>query len=434
MVSKIFFILLIILLSMVGFAAYQNPQTVDFTILRGMTFHVSLTVLVLFAFCLGALIVLIVTIIRDTRRSFRLRKERKNQRKEMEKLSVYSAMLERLLWGNAKEIENQLTRIGKDFKQDERFLRIKAELYKRRSQWAEAYQIVSQLRLAQDPPKISTMMEEATLARKAEMPDKARLIYREILTLNATYLPALEGLRELLEDEANWGEIIPIQERILKSSTHKEEEKKRLLRYQVKHAMEQIGSDQPEEAWKGAELARTLLKKDPQNRGLYVLLGHYYQKIEKPKDAVKIWEKGFNKTKDPYFLTLIEALLTDEGKENEGLKRYGKALRENPGDIATAFFYARYCLENEKADLAQKVIEELPEAARSYPAIQLLKAKILAENGKKDSAYETCSEVVSREKWMDLSLVCRACGHPVDTWQSECPYCGAMNSIAYNLP
>ncbi len=434
MVSKIFFILLIILLSMVGFAAYQNPQTVDFTILHGMTFHVSLTVLVLFAFCLGALIVLIVTIIRDTRRSFRLRKERKNQRREMEKLSVYSAMLERLLWGNAKDIENRLTSISKDFKQDERFLRIKAELYKRRERWTEAYQIVSQLRLAQDPPKISTMMEEASLAQKAGMSDKARMIYKEILTLNATYLPALEGLRGVLEGAGNWEEIIPVQERILRVTSNKEEEKNRLARYRFKHAVQLIEADIPEKAQKGAELARTLLKKNSQNRGLYVLLGHSYRRTKRPKDALKIWEKGFSKTKDPYFLTLIEALLTEEGKGDEMIKRYGKALKEHPGDIAITYFYARYCLENGKAEMARKVVEDLPETARSYPFIQLLEARILAEEGKKDSAYETCSKVVSREKWGELPLVCRSCGHAVEAWQSECPHCGTVNSIGYDLP
>ena len=433
MVSKIFFILLIILLSMVGFAAYQNPQVVDFTLIRGTTFHVSLTVLVLFAFCLGALIVLVVSIIRDTKRSFRLRGERKAQKKEMEKISAYAVMLEQLMWGNVKDIENRLVSISKDFNEDGRFLRVKAELYKRKKMWTEAYQVISQLRLTQDPPKISTMMEEARLAKEAGLTDKARAVYEEILLLNATYLPALEGIREILESEEKWEEIIPVQERILKATSKKADEKRRLLHYRVKLARRLMEADEPERTLKGVELARSLLKKDPENRGLYALLGEYLWKAGKIKEAIKVWEKAYTKTKDSHFLALLESLFKDEGKHEEIFKRYGKAIRENPGNVVTAFFYARYCLENGKMDVARKVIEDLPEEARRYPFIRLLQARILAEEGQKESAYETCSEVVKDEKWMDIPLICRACGASTATWSDICPHCGAMNTIAYDL-
>lgn len=434
MISKIFFIFLIILLSMVGFIAYQNPQLVDFTLIRGTTFHISLTVLVLFAFCLGALIVLVVSIIRDARRGFRLRKERKVQKREVEKLSAYAVILERLMWGSVKEIENRIESISKDFKEEGRFLMVKAELYKKKGQWNEAYQIISQLRLTQEPPRISTMMEEARLAKAAGLAERARMVYKEILSINSIYLPALEGIREILEEGEKWGEVIPIQERIIRAvSTNKGEEKERLALYRYKYARQLLGMSSRETALKGVELAKSLLKKNPENQGLYVLLGNYYRRIGKIKEAVKIWDKAFSMTHDAIFLTLLEALFVDEGKAGEMLKRYAKATRENPENIAVAFYYARFCLENGKLDVANKVMEDLPEKAEAYPFVGLLKASILAREGKKEVAYDTCFEVAREEGWLGIPLVCRACGHHVSTWMDSCPNCGETGTLSLAL-
>ncbi len=433
MVSKIFFILLIILLSLVGFAAYQNPQAVDFTVFRGVTFHVSLTVLVLFAFCLGALIVLIVSIIRDTRRSFRLRKERKAHKREIEKLTTYAVILERLIWGNVKDIENRLTAIHKDFQAEGRFLRIKAELYKKKGQWREAYQIISQLRLTQEPSKFPIMMEEAHLAKVAGLPDKALSVYKEILAINSVYLPALEGIREILSEQENWEEIIPIQERIIKASSKKTEEKKRLALYQTRYARQLLVSTKEEDTLKGLELAKSLLKKDPGNTPLYVHLGNYYRRIGKTRDAIKLWDKAFSKTHHPYFLLLLESLFADGGKTEEILKRYAKATREHPESIAIAFYYAKFCLDNDKVDVARKVLEDMPDKAGEYYFVGLLKARILAQEGKKDAAFKACSEVVQGEKWLEIPLVCRACGTSLKAWRDECPSCGEMNTIMFNV-
>ncbi len=433
MVSKIFFILLIILLSLIGFAAYQNPQAVDFTIFRGMTFHVSLTVLVLFAFCLGALIVLVVSIIRDTRRGFRLRKERKAHKQEVEKLTTYSVILERLLWGSVKDIENRIESISKDFREEGRFLRIKAELYKKKGQWNEAYQVISQLRLTQEPPKISTMMEEARLAKAAGMTEKARMVYKEILSINTVYLPALEGIREIMEEEENWEEIIPIQERIIKASSNKAEEKKRLKLYRTKYARQLLQQLEDKGGMKGVELAKSLLKKDPENKSLAVHLGNYYRRTGKVKEALKVWDKAFSKTRDAYFLTLLESFLTDEGKTDDMLKRYAKATRDNPENVAIALHYAQFCLKLDKVEEARKVMEDLPDKAGEYPAVGLLKARILAQEGKKDAAYDACFEVAREEKWLNLPMACQACGASLKGWRDECPNCGEMNTVTYDL-
>jgi len=433
MISKIFFLFLVILLSLVGFVAYENPQVVEFTIIRGTTFHVSLTVLVLFAFCLGALIVLIVSFIRDMNRGLRLRKERKVQKREMEKLSAYAVILERLMWGNVKDIEDRLNNISKDFKEKGRFLRVKAELYKKREQWDKAYQAISQLRLSEESPKISTMMEEARLAKAAGLEDKALIAYKEILSINSIYLPALQGIRETLEEQEKWEEIIPIQERIIKASTNKEEEKKRLVIYRYKLAQQLIVASNEEIAIKGAELAKSLIRKDPKNSSLSVLLGNYYRLAGKTKEAIKVWEKAFSKTRNVYFLTLLETLLLDEGKSEEMLKHYSKAYKENPENLAIAFYFTRFALKNGKVEEARKVIDSLSEKAWDYPFMGLLKAAVLAGEGQKEEAFDTCEGVVKEEGWLEIPFVCHKCGHRVATWRDTCPNCGEIDAISFDL-
>jgi lipopolysaccharide biosynthesis regulator YciM len=418
---------------MVGFIAYQNPQAVDFTLVRGVSFHVSLTVLVLFAFCLGALIVLVVSIVRDTKRSFRLRKERKAQKREIERLSAYSVILERLMWGNVKDIENRLESISKDFKEEGRFLRVRAELYKRQGRWNEAYQIISQLRLVQESPKISTMMEEARLAKAAGLEEKALGTYKEILTINASYLPALQGMREILEELEKWEEIVPIQERIIKASSEKEPEKKRLAGYRYRLARELLNEAEEASRQKGVEIMRSLMKKDPKNVSLYVTLGNYYQQNGKTKEAIKIWEKGFAKTGDATLLALQEDLYIEEKKEGEILKRYAKAIKDSPDNVAAAFFYIRFCLRQDKLEEAGKVIEGMPEKVWEYPFMRLLKAVFLARDGKKEEAFDLCEDVAKDKDWMRLPYECQKCGEKYKAWVDICSRCGEIGSLTFDL-
>jgi lipopolysaccharide biosynthesis regulator YciM/uncharacterized integral membrane protein len=433
MISKIFFLLLIILLSMVGFIAYQNPQAVDFTLVRGMSFHVSLTVLVLFAFCLGALIVLVVSMIRDTKRGLRLRRERKAQKREMEKLSAYSVILERLMWGNVKDIESRLEAIGKDFKEEGRFLRVKAELYKRQDKWNEAYQIISQLRLIEESPKISTMMEEARLAKAAGLEEKAIGTYKEILSINASYLPALQGMRGILEEQEKWEEIVPVQERIVKASSDKENERKRLVEYRYRLARQLLNESDETAALKGVEIARSLMKKDSGNSSIYVLLGNYYRQNGKIKDAAKIWDKGFAQTGNAVFLPLLEELFLGEKKEGEILKRYAKALKDHPDDKAIGLFYIRFCLKQDKLEEAKKVFDGLTEAVQEFPLIRLMKAIFLARQERKDEAFDLCEDVAKDKDWMRIPYECRKCGEKLKSWIDICPRCGEIDSITLDL-
>ncbi len=433
MISKIFFLFLIILLSMVGFVAYENPQVVDFTVIRGTSLHVSLTVLLLFAFCLGAMIVLVVSIIRDTKRGLRLRKERKAQKRELEKLSAYSVILERLMWGNVKGIENRLEVLGKDFKEEGKFLRIKAELHKRKGQWNEAYQVISQLRIIQESPKISLMMEEARLAKAAGLEEKALGTYKEILSINATYLPALQGMREILETQEKWQELVSVQERIIKASSDKTPEKKRLAGYRYRLACQLLNEADDASTQRGVELIRSLMKKDSQNSSLYVTLGNYYRRNEKVKEAAKIWDKGFSKTGNATFLVLLEELFVEEKKDGEALKRYAKALKEHPDDVAIAFCYLRFCLRQEKMEEAKKIIESLPEKTWDYSFMRLLKAIYTAKEGKKDEAYDLCEDATRDKGWLRLPYECRNCGEKLNTWVDICPRCGEIDSLGFDL-
>ncbi len=433
MISKIFFLLLIILLSLIGFVAYQNPQTVDFVLVRGLSFHVSLTVLLLFAFCVGALIVLVVTIVKDTRRSLKLRKERKAQRREMEKVSAYAVVLERLLWGNVKDIENRLESLGKKFKEEEKFLRVKAEIYKRKGQWNEAYQIISQLRLIQESPKISIMMEEARLAKAAGLEEKALGTYKEILALNASYLPALLGMREILEEKERWGELLAIQERIVKSTSDKEPEKKRLFTYRYRQARQLLNEPDEESVAKGVNLARSLLRKHGEIRGLYVMLGDYYRGNGKVKDAIKIWDKGFSKTGSALFLELLEDLFHEEKRDDEMVKRYAKALKEHPEKVVIAYDYIRFCLRQDKIEEAGKVIARLPDKVWEYPFMQIQKAIYLAREGKKDEAFDVCEDVTKGKDWMRPLYKCRNCGETYRVWTDVCVKCGEIDSLVIDL-
>jgi len=436
-ISKIFFLLLIIFLSLIGFAAYQNPQTIDFKFFQGASFTAPLSVLVLFAFCLGALIVLGVMIIRDIRRASRLRKERKTQKRETEKMAVYTATLENLLWGNPADVSARLEKMKKSFKEDARLLRVRLELYKRLEEWRAAYQVVSQLRAQTEPPDTELLMDEGTLADKAGLPDKALEVFREILEQKRDYLPALKGIRDILIRQENWEEAINFQDRIVRAEgkTEKATEQEMLftLRYRLAKTLLLPPGAGTAKQEKGIKLIRALMKKSPDNSAFPVLLGHYYQRREQKKEAVKIWETAFSKTGNAYFLYLMEKILREDERLDEVLKRYGKAYRATPGNPETAFLYARVCLETDHTDEAEKVLSSLPEEAWEHPAFGLLKADLLIRQKKEKEAFDACRRGIEQEKLTEMSLVCGTCGNREAQWQDICPACGAIGTLRVNL-
>ena len=433
MISKIFFLLLIIFLSLIGFAAYQNPQTVDFKVFQGTSFTTPLSALVLFAFCLGALIVLCVMIIRDIRRAAHLRKERKAQKREMEKIADYTITLEELLWGDLADVGTRLEKMKKSFKEDTRLLRVRLAFYKRLEEWRAAYQIVSQLRAHTDSPDTGLLMDEATLADKADLPDKALAVFKEILGQKRDYLPALEGIRDILEREEKWEEAINFQARIVKASgkNAKEAAQEDLfrLRYRLAKKLLSDSETNAEAQETGIKLIRSLMKKAPENNALPILLGRYYQRKGRGKEAVKVWETAFSKTGNTYFLYLTESALREDERLDEMLKRYGKAYRATPENLETAFLYARFCLKTEKTDEAEKVLASLPNKAEEHPAFGLLKADLLIRQKKEKEAFGACRHAIEQEKLTEMPFVCGACGNRETQWQDICPACGAIGTL-----
>ena len=437
MISKIFFLLLIIFLSLIGFAAYQNPQTVDFKVFHGTSFSIPLSALVLFAFCLGALIVLCVMIIRDIRRGIHLRQERKIHKQEVEKRDTYTVTLENLLWGNPADVSGRLEKMNRNFKDDTRLLRVRLELYKRLEEWRAAYQTVSQLRALAISPEIPLLMEEAILADKTGLPDKALAVFRETLEQKRDYLPALKGIRDILERQEKWEEAINFQDRIVRISdknTKKIEQKEFFtLRYKLaKKLLSDLGTG-TEVQETGIKLARSLIKKAPKNGALPVLLGHYYQRKGQGKEAVKIWEAAFSKTGDTHFLYLMEKVFREDKKLDEMLKRYGKIYRATPKNLETAFLYARLCLETDKTEVAEKVLVSLPNEVWGHPSFGLLKADLLIRQKKEKEAFDVCRHAIEQEKLTEMPFICGACGNRETQWQDICPICSAIGTLRVDL-
>src|SRR4030043_936771 len=248
--NKLSIFIFILFLGVVALFAISNQEATTIKIPFGKIYEISKIALLLFSSAIGALTMLIIFAIRDTKRFIDNWQYQKKQKKEAEVQELYSKALNSLLAQNEDEAKEYLQGVlSKEPEHLGALLRlgdiaISAEDFHKA---AENYQKARNL----NPQNLEKLFSMERLMERTGRWSDALHYLDEILDIDEENLSALYEKRMVLETKGRWDEIMSVQKLILKNEhTEKDRNRERqnIVGYKYEYGRQSLENGELEKA------------------------------------------------------------------------------------------------------------------------------------------------------------------------------------------
>lgn len=427
--GKFTIFVLIVILFALGFFAYSNNEPVTVKVPFGAVYEISKIALMLFSAAFGAFFMLLIVIVRDTKRFMATYQFNKKQRKEEKIQSIYSKAVTDIIANDEPGAKGLLEEILKiDSGHEDALLRL-GDMAVKRERYDEAKDYYRRV-LDANPRSIEAMLAlEEVLEKTAKWRDALNLV-EEIIEADPDNLTALSRKRTLLEREGRWDELIDLQKTILKHSyTDKAKENQSLLGYRYEHSRECLEKEEFEKAIKGF---RIILKEDRDFIPAYLGGAEAMLREGEAEDALDFLEKGYEQTASPIILARLEDMLINLGEPARLIRTYRAALSRDPGNNMLRFFLGKLYFRLEMIEDAFETLSS-PDMLDPYPELYQLLGELYLRRNQYDKAVAEFKRSINMKKTFRLPYCCMQCGHIAEDWSGRCPACGNWNSYRFNL-
>ncbi|MDA8324702.1 MAG: tetratricopeptide repeat protein [Nitrospiraceae bacterium] len=428
--NKIAISILIVFFVMVAFFSIHNYDATTVDVPFSGTYQVPKIGLVLFSVMSGALLMLIMVALRDTKRFINNYRNVKMQKKEERLQGLYSRAINSILANNREEAREILEIVlREDPEHTGALLRMgdicsflrqhekAAEYYKRALNSSAGKNMEALLRLEEQMEALSRWDSAITYAER-------------ILELDPDNLSALESKRSILEKLERWADLIEVQKSILKLEhlPDRGAEEARQSGYRYEYARQSLEANELERAGK---LFRQVLKYEKDFIPAYlgaaeVLLGN-----TEADEAIEFLERGYAQTRSVILLVRLEDMLINLGEPDRIIKLYQGALDRNPNDPVLKFLLGKLYHRLEMIDDALETLRGF-ESAENFPSVYGLLGELYMRRERYEKSARSFKKAVDMQP-SKLFYCCSACGHLSAEWAGRCPGCSKWNSYAFNL-
>ncbi len=424
MLMRISFLSIIIFMGVFIYLYILNPVGVTFQYFTGSYLEISLSILLVTSFLVGALIIFFIYSVRDIRRILRGRKDKKD-REQLWNIfySATDALFKNDLPTAEKHIMNYLKKKSDD---PNAYLKL-AEIYQKGGKIKKA---IETLEMARDLKKdqLEILFMEAKIYKMAEDYPGATRTFKEIIRLNPKNRESLKELRDIYIEGKEWEEALSLQKRIVKMSPKGEvDQEKKLhqgLQYESAKRMAETGKE-----GRGIKEVKEILRENSSFIPAQVLLGELLRKAGKMKDAIRVWQKGFEKSREIIFLNKLEDLYLSEEHPRGIINIYLDAIEKNPDNIVIPFFFARLCLRLEMIDEALEKLKDMEVNLSDHPSYHYLLAEVYSHRGDYEQAAGEYREGLKLEGGTYVPYRCTSCEKEIKKWLPLCPECGQWGTF-----
>lgn len=353
----------------------------------------------------------------------------RKDKKGREITSVYREGVGRLLSGDTKKAKSLLQKaLDRDASRMETYIALASA----HLQDAAPQEAINLLRKARDiePRNLEVLFKLASTYEETGHHEEARQAYQEILSVEKDNRKAIRTLRDLHIRDERWQEALDLQKRLLKagpSSERLEEEKKKqlFLRYEVaRKALTDGKVDQAKEEF------TDIIKQAPDFTPARVSLGDAYQLQNRPEEADRVWQAGYQDLGRSVFLSRLEDLHMGAEDPSTLLTFYRSAILDRADDLMLRLFFGKLCLRLEMVDEALEQLYAVENAGVGTPSLHLLLAEAHRRRSRIDEAIGEYKKALGVDSRLKLGYVCDTCGEPSDEWLSRCPECGTWGSFS----
>ncbi len=424
MFIRLLFLFIAIFAGIFIYISYLNPLDIKFQYLKGTYLDTSLTILLISSLFLGALITFLIYLVRDIGRTIKERKEKKEREQLWE---TFYLATDALFKNDLPKAEKQILAYLKKKDDDPKAYLKLAEIYQKGGRPDEAIETLSMAKgLKKD--QLEILFREAQISKETRDYPGAIRAFKEIITLNPTNLEAMRELRDIYIDEREWEEALEIQRKIIKMSTKEETEHERKLQQGLRYECARLMAERGEEE-KGIKELKEIIKEDRSSASPQVLLGELLRRSGEIKEAIKVWQKGFEGTHEIIFLNKLEDLFLSQEDPRGIIHLYLEAMEKYSDNIVIPFFYARLCLRLEMIDEALERLKEMEATLSDHPSYHYLLAEVYSHRADYELAAGEYRKGLELEGGTYVPYRCTNCQKEVKNWLPFCPGCGQWDTL-----
>jgi lipopolysaccharide biosynthesis regulator YciM len=424
MLVKILLSFLFIIIGFFLWLSYENPLNVTFHFF-GRTFETDLSILMISSFVLGAMLVFISMLARDTKRAIQNYLKSHQKKKEESLKEELNKGMDVFLRGDLAKAKTYFTEVlKKDPTQIDLYLRL-SEIALQTGNDQDALHWLGRAELI-DMRNIDILLRQAGVYQRMKRLDEAIRVLNRAIGLDETHIKALKNLRQIYQESRRWEDAIRTQRSILKFTKGKQAEEEETLFYlglKYERARDLLirGGE------KNLELALKEIKETVRERKTFlpgfVLLGDIYLRMGRWASAGKVWGKSFTRFKSIIFILRLEELYLSREDPSTLLRIYQRALKHDPENWVLAFFYAKLCLRLEMLDEALEEINEISLKVKDVPALHRLFAEIYLHKKDFSRAAQEFEKTFELSGTSYLSFFCTSCERESKEWVAYCPQC-----------
>lgn len=385
--------------------------------------------LILFSAAFGALSMLVVFLVRDTRRFISSYQLSRKKKKEDRIHKLYGAALNAILANDEVEARKYLGEILEEEPENTDALLRMGDVAREESlDEALGYYRRS---LTTDPKNIEARFSLSEVMEAMSRRPEALSYLEEILDIDPDNLSALYRKRAIIEKEGKWDELMDVQKSILKHE-HTDRERQRehsnLLGYRYEQARDSLERGELERASKEF---RAILRMEKNFIPAYLGLAEAMLREGDAEDAVTFLERANEQAPSQIILARLEDILINLGEPSRLIRIYKTALSKDPVNNTLKFFLGKLYYRLEMVDDAFDTLKSVD--TDTYPELYHLLGELYLRRQQYDRAVEEFKRTIGMKRTLRLPYCCSSCGHMSEEWSGRCPHCGNWNTYEFNL-
>jgi lipopolysaccharide biosynthesis regulator YciM len=424
MLVKLLLSFLFIVIGFFLWLSYENPLDVKFHFF-GKTFETDLSILMISSFVLGAMLVFIGTLARDTKRAIQDYLKSHQKRKEESLKEELNKGMDVFLRGDLAKAKSHFMEVLKrDPSQIDLYLRL-SEITLQEGNDQDALHWLGRAELI-DMRNIDILLRQAGVYQRMKRFDEAIRTLNRAIGLDETNIKALKSMRQIYLDSRRWEEAIRIQRSVLKFTKGKQAEEEETLFYlglKYEHARDLLTRGGEKNLENALKEVKEIVREQKTFQPGFVLLGDIYLLMGRWASAGKVWGKSFTRFKSIVFVLRLEELYLSREDPSTLLRIYQRALKHDPENWVLAFFYAKLCLRLEMLDEALEEINEISLKVMDFPALHRLFAEIYLHRKDFGRAAQEFEKTFELSGTSYLSFFCTTCERESKEWIAYCPQC-----------
>ena len=408
----------------VAYLASLNTARVRVALAAGWAWDAPLAALVVGAFLAGAVLVLLLGLVRDLGRSYRDYQRARGARRAEALGDVYHRGVDAQLAGRgeaALQIYEEL--LTRDPGHAQAHARLGDLVLERGDAKGALVHYLDALRSEERPELVLAAAEGF---RRTGRPEDAAALLERLLLRDHDHLAALRALRDLAVTEGQWARALGAQERIVALGSGDRREQQAVLagiQYQLGRGLLDEGQAQPAIA-----RFREALRSQSDFVPAIVSLGDAHMAAGDSREALRVWERAVETQPAQPLLARLERAFRAEGRPTRMIALYEAASARVPESVPLAFALGRVYFElamlDEAADQFQKVEVREPD----LPRLHAFLGAIFERRGQTADAFDEYRRALTLSGAFDWPHHCAACGAEHGRWIDRCPSCGGWNT------